>query len=339
MIPFPVEIDYNSSNYARGVTIMKLIDMHCDTLGRFQWEPGRVLRENDFCIDLMKMKKAGSLAQFFASFVYAKRFEGDIWEQSYDAALNMIAAGKEEFQANSDLIAIATNYEELMANKAAGKMSAILTMEEGGVINGKMEKLEELYRQGVRLITLTWNFENCLGFPNSDDPELMGKGLKPFGIEVVKRMNDLGMIIDVSHLSDGGFWDVLKYSTKPIVASHSNARALCGHRRNLADDMIRAMAEKGGVAGVNFYPMFVHDSGKITAENLADHVEYMYKLGGEDFVAMGTDFDGFDEGESTITHIGQMDEVYDAIKKRGFSDRQMDKIWSENVLRVIKENM
>ncbi len=319
---------------------MNLIDMHCDTLGKFQWEPGRHLRENDFCIDLMKMKEAGSLAQFFACFIYAKRFQdGDMWEQSYDAALKMIAAGKKEFADNADLIALATNYDEIMLNKAAGKMSAILTVEEGGVLNGKMAYLDELYRQGVRLITLTWNWENCIGFPNSPDAELMKKGLKPFGFEVVERMNELGMIVDVSHLSDGGFWNVLETSKKPIVASHSNARALCGHQRNLTDDMIRAMAEKGGVAGVNFYPCFVHESAKITAENLADHVEYMYKKGGEDFVAMGTDFDGYSDGESTIAHIGQMVQVYDAIKKRGFSDRQMEKIWSENILRVIKEQM
>ena len=167
----------------------------------------------------------------------------------------------------------------------------------------------------------------------------MQKGLKPFGIAVVERMNELGMMIDVSHLSDGGFWDVLKYSKKPVVASHSNARALCNHPRNLTDDMIRALAEKGGVAGVNFYPAFVHESHKITAENLADHVEYMYRKGGEDFVAMGTDFDGFDDGESTIIHIGQMEEVFDAIKKKGFSASQMDKIWSGNALRVIKETL
>lgn len=316
---------------------MKLIDMHCDTLGKFQWEQGRHLRENDFCIDLMKMKKAGSLAQFFACFIYAKRFQdGDMWEQSYNAALKMIAEGKKEFADNADLIALATNYDEIMANEAAGKMSAILTVEEGGVLNGKIDRLEELYRQGVRLITLTWNWENCIGFPNSPDAELMKKGLKPFGFETVERMNDLGMIIDVSHLSDGGFWDVIEHSKKPIVASHSNARALCRHQRNLTDDMIRAMAEKGGVAGVNFYPCFVHKSEKITEEHLADHVEYMYKKGGEDFVAMGTDFDGYSDGESTIVHIGQMDRVYDAIKKRGFSDRQMDKIWSENILRIIK---
>ena len=319
---------------------MNLIDMHCDTLGMLQWKPGTRLRENDCCIDMMKMKKAGSLAQFFACFVNAKKYQGnDMWEQSYHAALKMIAEGKKEFAESADLIALATNFDEIMANKAAGKMSAILTVEEGGVLNGKMEYLEELYRQGIRLITLTWNWENCIGFPNSPDAELMKKGLRPFGFDVVERMNELGMIIDVSHLSDGGFWDVLEHSKKPIVASHSNARALCGHRRNLADDMIRAMAEKGGVAGVNFYPNFVHDSANITAENLADHVEYMYNLGGEDFVAMGTDFDGYDEGVSTITNIGQMDEVYDAIKRRGFSDRQMDKIWSGNILRAIRETL
>lgn len=319
---------------------MKLIDMHCDTLGRFKWEPGAHLRENNFCIDLKKMQKAGSLAQFFACFIYAKQFEGgDVWEQCYQAALSMIASGKKEFADNADVIALARNYDEIMANKAAGKMSAILTVEEGGVINGKMEYLEQLYRQGIRLITLTWNWENCFGFPNSADAELMKKGLKPFGIEAVQKMNELGMIVDVSHLSDGGLWDVLEYSRKPVVASHSNARALCGHQRNLTDEMIRAMAEKGGVAGVNFYPLFVHESQKITAENLADHVEYMYRKGGEDFVAMGTDFDGFSNGESTITNIGQMDEVYDAIKRRGFTERQMEKIWSGNVLRVIKENL
>lgn len=319
---------------------MNLIDMHCDTLLKFMWRPDTHLKENDYSVDLEKMKRAGSLAQFFACFIYAKRFQGeDIWEQGFDHALKMIAHAKKEFLENADKIALATNYKEIMKNKDAGRMSAILTVEEGGIINGKMSHLEELHRQGIRLITLTWNWENCLGFPNSRETDLMQKGLKPFGIEVVERMNELGMIIDVSHLSDGGFWDVLKYSKKPVVASHSNARVLCSHPRNLTDDMIRALAEKGGIAGVNFYPAFVHESNRITAENLADHVEYMYKIGGEDFVAMGTDFDGFDDGESTITHIGQMEEVFDAIRKRGFTASQMDKIWSGNALRVIKETL
>lgn len=317
---------------------MRLIDMHCDTFWLMMQKQGVGLQKNDLCIDIEKMKAAGSMAQFFASFIHMSRFEGEhAIEESYQYALEMIAYGKAELAKCSDSISIAHDYKELIANLDSGRMSAILTLEEGGVINGKMEYLEELYRQGIRLITLTWNYENCIGYPNSCEPQLMELGLKPFGIEVVNRMNELGMIIDVSHLSDGGFWDVVKYSTKPFVASHSNARALCAHPRNLTDKMIKALAEKGGVAGVNFYPYFLHESGKATTKDIAEHLWHMYQVGGEDVVAFGTDFDGFDEGELDITHMGEMNLVYDAIMKRGFTHRQMEKILSGNILRVLRD--
>ena len=317
---------------------MRLIDMHCDTFWLMMRQQDVSLQKNDLCIDIEKMKKAGSMAQFFASFIHMSEFNGaNAVEEAYQYALEMNAYGKVELAKCSDSIAIAHNYNELLANHDNGKMSAILTVEEGGIINGKMEYLEELYQQGIRLITLTWNHENCIGFPNSREPELMRQGLKPFGIEVVKRMNDLGMIIDVSHLSDGGFWDVVRYSTKPVVASHSNARALCNHPRNLTDEMIKALAEKGGVAGVNFYPYFLHESGKATVEDIAEHLWHMFQVGGEDVIAFGTDFDGFDEGELDITHMGEMNFIYDAIRKRGFTERQMDKILNGNILRVLQD--
>ena len=316
---------------------MRLIDLHCDTFWLMMRKKGVSLQKNELCIDIEKMKKAGSMAQFFASFIHMSEFNGEnAVEEAYHHALEMIAYGKAELARCSDGIEIAHNYDELIANCDSGKMSAILTVEEGGIINGKMEYLEELYRQGIRLITLTWNYENCIGFPNSREPESMKQGLKPFGIEVVKRMNDLGMIIDVSHLSDGGFWDVVRYSTKPFVASHSNARALCNHPRNLTDEMIKALAEKGGIAGVNFYPYFLRESGKATVGDIANHTWHMYQVGGEDVVAIGTDFDGFDEGKLDIKHMGEMNRVYDAIKKRGFSERQMDKFWNGNILRVLQ---
>lgn len=317
---------------------MRLIDMHCDTFWLMMRTQGIGLQKNDLCIDIEKMKAAGSMAQFFASFIHMSGFEGgNAVEEAYQHALDMIAYGKAELAKCSDSIVIARNYDELIANCDSGKMSAILTVEEGGIINGKMEYLEELYRQGIRLITLTWNYENSIGFPNSREPELMNRGLKPFGIEVVRRMNELGMLIDVSHLSDGGFWDVVRYSTKPFVASHSNARVLCSHPRNLTDEMIKALAEKGGVAGVNFYPYFLRESGKATVEDIAEHLWHMYQIGGEDVIAFGTDFDGFDEGELDIAHMGEMNLVYDAIRKRGFTERQMEKIWNGNILRVLRE--
>ena len=317
---------------------MRLIDMHCDTFWLMMRKKDVSLQKNDLCIDVEKMKKAGSMAQFFASFIYMSEFNGEnAVEEAYQYALDMIAYGKEELDKCSDSIAIVHNYDELIANRDNGRMCAILTLEEGGIINGKMEYLEELYRQGIRLITLTWNYENCIGYPNSREPKLMELGLKPFGIEVVRRMNELGMIIDVSHLSDGGFWDVVRYSTKPFVASHSNARALCNHPRNLTDEMIKALARKGGVAGVNFYPYFLRESGKATVEDIAEHLWHMYQIGGEDVIAFGTDFDGFNEGELDIAHMGEMNLVYDAIRKRGFTERQMEKIWNGNILRVLRE--
>ena len=232
---------------------------------------------------------------------------------------------------------MASNYDDVIKNYAGGKMSAILTIEEGGILNNNMNRLCELYKQGVRLMTLTWNHENCIGYPNSKDELIMQKGLKPFGIEVIEKMNQLGMIIDVSHLSDGGFWDVLKHSKKPVVASHSNARSLCNHPRNLSDEMIKALADRGGIAGINLYPYFIKKNGKATVDDIAAHVWHMYQTGGEDFVAIGTDFDGFDEGELEIVDIGEMGKLYDAVKKRGFSERQMEKFWSGNAMRVINE--
>ena len=315
---------------------MKLLDMHCDTFWLMMRDDSICLEKNELCIDAQKLKKANSMAQFFASFVNLGDFQGEnAIEDSYQFAKKMIAHGKTEIDKND--IAIVYNYVDLLENQKQKKISAVLTLEEGGVVNGKMEYLEELYQQGIRLITLTWNHENCIGFPNSRDEKEMQKGLKPFGIEVVERMNELGMIIDVSHLSDGGFWDVIRCSKKPFVASHSNARMLCNHPRNLADDMIKAIAQSGGAVGVNFYPYFLNENGRATVEDIANHAWHMYDVGGEDVVAIGTDFDGFDEGTLDIANISEMNYVFEAFLKRGFTERQLDKIQNKNILRVMRE--
>lgn len=317
---------------------MRLIDMHCDTIWGLMQNEKEDLHNNTLCVDLQKMKEACSMAQFFACFVNMRRFAGeDRFAQGYQRILKMIARAKQEFATYPQEITLVKSFEEFIQNEKTGKMSAFLTVEEGGVIDGKMDNLEELYREGIRLITLTWNEENCIGFPNNRDAEKMQLGLKSFGIDVVERMNELCLIIDVSHLSDGGFWDVLKYSKKPVVASHSNARTLCQHPRNLTDDMIRALAEKGGISGINFYPYFLNESGKANIDDLIRHIEHMYYVGGEDFVAIGTDFDGFDEGELDIKNLGEINYLYEALKKRKFNDSQIEKFWNKNALRVIKE--
>ncbi|MBQ2923906.1 MAG: dipeptidase [Tyzzerella sp.] len=317
---------------------MRLIDLHCDTIWMLMREKNTNLKNNLFCVDVEKMKAAGSMAQFFACFIYLNEIASEErWEIGYQLALDMIKRGKAEFAACSKNIALALSYGDMVTNYAKGKLSAFLTVEEGGILNSDLNRLQTLYDEGIRLITLTWNHENCIAYPNSKDKAIMQKGLKPFGVEVVEKMNELGMLIDVSHLSDGGFWDVLKYSKKPIVASHSNVRSLCEHPRNLSDEMIKALAEQGGIAGVNLYPYFINKNGKATVEDIADHVWHMYQTGGEDFIAVGTDFDGFDEGELEIAHIGEMGKLYHAVKRRGLTERQMEKFWSGNAMRVMQQ--
>lgn len=303
---------------------MNLIDMHCDMF----WKMSE--GNTDFCVDLEKLQKAESVAEFFACFIYTD----GTYEGSFEKALTMLNTGKKYLKQYEEKIGIVRSKKEFENNQKKGKLSAVLTIEEGGILEGDMSRLEQLWEKDIRLMTLLWNYENCIGYPNSKDKRIMEKGLKPFGFEVVERMNELGMMIDVSHMSDGGFWDVLKHSKKPIVASHSNARSLCRHPRNLSDDMIRAIAEKGGLIGVNFYPYFVNENGIATAEDIVRHIQHIICVGGEDVVAIGTDFDGFDEGQLELEHIGQMEVLYKAMKKAGIKESLMEKIGYKNAMKI-----
>lgn len=319
---------------------MKLIDMHCDTIGKIMdLDKQGDLCENLCSINIAEMKKADSLAQFFACFTKLKEFENDGgYDKCYEHALDMISFLKKQINLYSEDVALATSYKKIFKNKENGKISAIVTIEEGGILNGEMERLEYLYEQGVRLMTLMWNYENCLGHPNSKKFLPMRKGLKPFGIEVVKRMGEMGMIVDVSHASDGSFWDVMKYAKGPVVASHSNCRALCDHPRNLSDRMIRALAEKGGVSGLNLYGVFLGTSKESRIEEMSAHVFHMINKGGIEFAAIGTDFDGFSGMNiMDIPKLSDMEKLWSYLNKKGLSEGQLEKIWNGNVLRVLKE--
>lgn len=318
---------------------MNLIDMHCDTLTRLLEEKkGQNLENTDCCISIPEMKKAGTMAQFFACFTCLGDFmETDGYEGCYRQALHMISLMEEQLSQFPDVLARGRSYDEIMENASKGKISAVLTIEEGGILNGKMERLDALYERGVRLMTLMWNYENCLGFPNSRDKEIMEKGLKDFGTEVVKHMGELGMIVDVSHASDGSFRDILEYARGPVVASHSNCRALCGHPRNLSDDMIRALAEKGGIAGLNFCEVFLGTGQNPGLEEMTAHILHMIRVGGREFPAIGTDFDGFDlMAYMDIQGAGGMEKLWEALRKKGLSEDQLDLVWSGNALRILK---
>ena len=317
------------------------IDFHCDTLS----VAARNGEEDIFSlpeqkIDIGRLHAANVMAQFFAIFFpeYNDEFVRK-YGSNEDYFTMCYKLFRNSMEKHPDLIRQAGCAGDILSNHEKGIVSAFLTLEDGRIIDGKMENFQKYYNMGIRLITLTWNYENCFGYPNSDNSEEMKKGLKPFGIEAVSEMNRLGILIDVSHLSDGGFYDVARYSRKPFIASHSNCRALSPHQRNLTDDMIRVLAEHGGVAGLNFAGDFLNedtDDIHSRVERMAAHISYLTDLGGEDIAAIGTDFDGI----NSILEIKgpeNMDVLFDALKKAGFTERQIDKIAFGNAQRIINE--
>ena len=244
----------------------------------------------------------------------------------------------------SDRFAAAHNAEELKQNQDVGKISAFLTIENGALIDGKMDKIREIYNLGVRLVTLTWNDDNCLGHCHSKKPEEMSRGLTGFGKEAVRYMQELGILVDVSHLSDGGFRDVAEASRRsgvPFVASHSNCRALAPATRNLTDAMIRELAECGGVAGLNLEPTFLNagETDKVSRiERICDHAMHLIDRGGIECVGLGTDFDGI-SGEFEISDCTKLPLLFDALRKRGLSEDAVEQIAYQNTARVIRDGM
>lgn len=319
---------------------MNLIDLHCDTLWRLMDLEGEGdLLDNDGSVSIRKLESEGAMAQFFACFVYRDAMDGNTPEEQYEAGywhvLDMIDYMAAQTERCSGRLEMAKEPADIEIIHKKGKIAAVLTVEEGGVLNGRLARLEELYERGVRLMTLLWNYENCIGAPNSRDRLLMEKGLTPFGIQVVEKMNGLGMIVDISHASDGVFWDVLRHSRKPVAATHSNCRALADHPRNLTDEMLKALGENGGVAGLNFYGPFLGTPDVSCLEEMTAHILHMIKVGGMDLPAIGTDFDGFDGMQKMdIPDIGRMGRLWEALKKKGLTEGQLDKIWYKNALRL-----
>ena len=304
---------------------MRWIDMHCDTVSEIYKNRKGTLMKNTLCVDMERLERAGAQMQFFACFVNLKDYRTDL-------------RYADEKKTKNPGIYI-QNADRKIKQQNTCFLNPVLTVEEGGVLGGKTERIDELYEEGVRLMTLTWNYENCIGSPNSANRKVMRKGLKPFGIETVRRMNELGMIVDVSHLSDGGFYDCVKYSEFPIVASHSNARSLCLHPRNLTDEMLRLLGNKGGVAGVNFYSAFLRKEGRAEISDIVKHILYMIDKAGEDAVALGTDFDGFSKealpGE--IRDVEDMWKLWERLERAGLTGRQIEKFASGNILRVMND--
>ena len=318
-------------------------DMHCDTLQRgFLEKNTDTIYDGEGMQSIKLMEEAEQLCQFYAVF-FPPRKEVTLLDnhgrelppddEYFTMCRNSLI---EQTNKHLDVIAMANSYNDIITNKKAGKCSAVLTIEDGRMVDYKMEKLSWLYEMNVRAIALTWNFANCFGSPNSREASIMNTGLTDFGKEAVKEMNRLGILIDVSHLSDGGFRDVYELSEKPFIASHSDCRALTDHPRNLTDEMIRMIANKGGVIGINLEESFCTPNDcemGCKLEYLAAHVLHMLDIGGEDVLGLGSDYDGI-ETAGELPNPTFMYKLFDLLKEKGMTGTQLEKMVSGNSLRV-----
>lgn len=301
---------------------MKYIDLHCDTITELALHPERGnLAKNNCEIDISKLQKGQCFIQDFAIW-YDQKNE----EAPWDYFQKLLVVYQREIAANDCMHPIlkASDIDLCEKNEKIGTM---LSIEGGEVIGGSLEKLQEAYDAGVRLMTLTWNYANELAFPNGmEGPD---KGITPVGWEVIEAMNRMGMIVDTSHLNDVGTEEILKSHALPPVASHSDARAITGHQRNLTDPLIRLFADKGGLIGLNFSNHFTGDSEITKVENIVRHAQHIRDIGGDDVLAIGTDFDGI-QPTLEIEDASQMDKLALGLSKGGFTDDEIEKIFYLN---------
>ncbi len=333
---------------------MKVWDLHCDTLYRLlgredtAGEPAvEAFAKDGGMLDLAKMRAGDYLLQCFACFVGLEESPDPLLSalREVDLFHRLLAAYPD------DLVWVksAADIDKLGED---GRIGAMLTIEEGAVCRDDLAILRDFYRLGVRMMTLTWNHQNGLGSPNITpdynedtwpvkDPG--APGLTGVGREFVAEMERLHMIVDVAHLSDAGIRDLLAIATRPFAASHSNARACCPHLRNLPDELLRAMGEKGCLIGLNYCPAFLDDTpdrkhcvGSVA--QMARHAKYILNLAGEDALALGSDFDGIG-GELEITGAQDLPLLAEGLVNEGIPARVVEKIFYKNARRFFRENL
>ena len=307
---------------------MKYFDMHCDTLYEL-CHGSESLRTNEkLHISLNKSAHFVHYAQFFAMFCGTKEVEDDADADHRLTAL--LETAEREFSENADLLRLCRTGEELAAAQAAGKAAAFLTVEGADILPDEAA-LERAWRAGVRLVTLTWNHRNRYGCSAKLD---QSEGLTAAGRDFVRSCEEKNILLDVSHLSDAGFYDLLRTARRPFVASHSNSRAVCPVFRNLTDEMFREIADMGGVVGINLCPAFLHSGGDDAGASIDDivrHIEHFLELGGEKTVCMGADWDGIDSLPRGVDSVASVPRIREALAARGYDDALLDAIFYDNL--------
>lgn len=296
---------------------MKIADTHCDTL----WALAKGNAPETLMVNKEKMKKGGVSIQTFAMFTGSKGVNGTPYRDAIDM-MNCIEKTEVPM------------YLGKLPEELPQTPHGIISIEGGEALEGKPERLYEFYNKtGLRMIALTWNFENEIGYPAKLCAD---KGLKPFGLQLLKEMDHLGIYADVSHLNERGFWDIVENMELPPIASHSNARMLCDVPRNLWDEQIKAIIAKKGYIGINFYTHFLVKEGEASIDDVVRHIDYICDLGGIDVLGFGSDFDGIEKWPVGLEDSSKFPALIDALLKRGYSETDVEKIASGNLWRLLK---
>ncbi len=317
-------------HFDRGMNEMIVFDAHCDTALRL-FEDKKDLLNSDCHVDLTRMKKAGKFVQTFALFVDPSASKSVEMRKASNILDELLC----QINSYGNDIALCRNHGEIIDTIEAGKVAALISIENGGALQGDMAALRNFFRLGVRSICLTWNNRNEIA--DGVKEAISGGGLTPFGRDVVAEMNRLGMLVDISHISEKGFWDVMEVSKAPVIASHSNAWVVCGHNRNLKDDQINALKSKGGVIGINLYPSFLNNTGNASVEDVIKHVEYISALAGPEYIGLGADFDGIESTPEDLNGVEDLYRIFDRLSSLNYSQNFIEGFAGENFLRVIKE--
>lgn len=309
-----------------------VFDLHCDTalalLGE-TWNEAGSLKKNELHIDLERAAKLEAYCQCFACYTTPMMEE---WSKLSPVVIfeRELATIQREVDKNKRIISIAYSMAEVDANREKGKMSAFLTIEGPAGFGFDPALLENLYQIGFRASTLGWNESNVLTGSN-----VTGGGLTDKGREYVKEAQRLGMLVDVSHISDEAFWDIMDCTQAPIIASHSNSRSLCGHSRNLTDDMFLAICRTGGVAGINQYAEFLGE--KPTLDSVCDHIFHFMELDPSGkHISLGGDLDGCRAFSQGFEGIQSYPKLADRLVERGLEEATVRDIFWNNALNVFR---
>ena len=311
------------------------IDTHTDTPLWFKDGYSVGLRKDNM-VNIQKMEEGKLDAQFLAAFIWQGKRDDVSSQKAVESTTRLIQSIYDEVEKYKEFCGIALTEEDLVRLKGEGKKAFFIGIENGYAIGKDLKNIEKYKQMGVNYITLCHSYDNdiCHSSTHTEDA---AKGLSRFGRDVVKEMNRLGIMVDVSHASEGTFWDAIKYSTQPIIASHSSARALCDHDRNLTDEQLRALAKNGGVAQLCLLDAYIHKDPKAASVcDAAEHLDHMIKVAGIDHVGIGTDFDG---GGGLQGCKGDNDLINLTIKmiEKGYTEEDLRKIWGGNLLRVMKQ--